>query len=144
MIIFEFCYEVYYLIGPFYLQGLCSIKISEADIQTLSPPEIWEKYERFHQMNENPNMRFIYIYICYYWWFGRDCPSCGEMNQGDPSNPKMICQSCNHHFCFFHANQHSPDESCWFLFDWFWFWSHIRSYSIDDLLSIFGLVFGFC
>jgi len=49
-------------VGPFYLQGLCSIKISEGDIQTLSPDGIWEKYERFHQMNENPNMRFIYIY----------------------------------------------------------------------------------
>jgi len=42
----------------------------------------------------------------------RECPSCSFIQKGDPATPKMLCESCNHRFCFTHNDAHPPETSC--------------------------------
>jgi hypothetical protein len=73
----------------------CNEDISSIDIQLLlrEEKELIRKYDRFKFCRENKN--------------ARECPSCHAFQLGQPDvSPKMTCQNCATHFCFFHSNAH--------------------------------------
>jgi ariadne-1 len=75
----------------------CNTTIDEEDIRSNLSTELLEKYERFKNQEEQPNLR--------------NCPKCAHEQVGDPKNPVMTCEKCENVFCFEHAGAH-PDQTC--------------------------------
>jgi hypothetical protein len=75
----------------------CSGRFEPWEIKSLVSDETFQKYTRFKEMKENPNVR--------------ECPHCATSVIGSKDDPEITCAQCGAKYCYHHANAH-PDMSC--------------------------------
>jgi hypothetical protein len=75
----------------------CKTPIDDQDIRAHISPELLEKFERFKNHEEQPNLR--------------SCPKCSFEQVGAALDPEMTCEQCENKYCFEHAGAH-PDKTC--------------------------------
>lgn len=77
--------------------GECNAQFSDIEVKNLVGDELYEKYERFAQVKNNPSYR--------------ECPFCTASTIGSQTTSEITCPKCSLSYCFFHANAH-PDMNC--------------------------------
>jgi len=87
---------------PLYGSDGCLSTVKDDQLEALVSPEVFQKYQRFIRMQEDPTLR--------------ECPVCGEMvaqpSRPTPSTPLQSAMTCSsaHQFCYFHSNAHPPGQ----------------------------------
>jgi len=77
--------------------GLCGANFTESDMLKLLDEEGKKKYEKFKLNKDDSNHR--------------QCSKCDTSQLGNPSKPDMVCNNCQHRYCFFHGDSH-PNSDC--------------------------------
>jgi len=72
----------------------CTSSLNDAFIKQMVSEEIFQKFKLFERLKGDPTLR--------------QCPKCNHIQQGNPKEPKMICEKldCNFKYCYFHASAH--------------------------------------